>query len=67
MCTVINSPKVQMHMKTMGGKKEANMQGESYHWAGWANADIFCFMMVESMVTWCDIVMNKTNSGQPHD
>jgi hypothetical protein len=35
------------------------MQGESYHWADWTNADIFCFMMVESKVTWCDIVMNK--------
>ena len=56
-----------MYMKTMGGKKKVNMQCESYHWAGWANADIFCFMMVKFKVTWCDIVMNKTNSGQSHD
>jgi hypothetical protein len=29
-----------MHMKIMGGN-EVNMQGESYHWAGWANANMF--------------------------
>jgi len=35
----MDSPKVQMNLDTMDGKRERNMQGESYHWAGWTNAN----------------------------
>jgi len=31
------------------------MQSENYHWAGWANANIFCFMTAKSKATWCAI------------
>ena len=37
-----------MNMKTMAKKREGDMQVESYHWAGWANANIFCFMIAKS-------------------
>jgi hypothetical protein len=36
---IMDSPKVQMNLDTMDGKRERNMQGESYHWAGWTNAN----------------------------
>ena len=52
---IMDSPKVQMNLKTMDRKREGNMQGESYHWAGWINANIFCFMKLKSEATWCDI------------
>ena len=36
-----------MNMKTMAKKREGDMQVGSYHWAGWANANIFCFMIAK--------------------
>jgi hypothetical protein len=54
-CAVIDSLKVQINMKTMTRKREGDMQVESYHWAGWANANIFCFMIPKSRATWCAI------------
>ena len=39
----------------MAGKREGEMQVGNYHWAGWANANIFCFMIAKSRATWCAI------------
>jgi hypothetical protein len=40
-----------MNMKTMARKREGDMQVESHHWAGWENANIFCFMIAKSRAT----------------
>ena len=44
-----------MNMKTMARKREGDVQVESYHWAGWENANIFCSMIAKSRATWCTI------------
>ena len=44
-----------MNMKTMARKREGDVQVESYHWAGWENANIFCSMIAKFRATWCAI------------